>query len=397
MNRRILTLAALAALSCVALLMDATDAAAIPAFARKYKVSCTTCHAPFPRLKPYGEEFAGRGFVMEEGQEPVRAVYDVGDPLLRLPRDLPLAARLEGYVSYKEDADAEIDIEWPWVWKILSGGPVGPKASYYFYFLMERGDLVGLEDAYLQLNDAAGSGFDLVFGQFQVCDPLFKRELRLERFDYLIYKTQVGDSPVDLTYDRGLMFLRTLPGEVAFTAMILDGSGIGAAVDAGVSDFKNHDDDKYKNFALRLAKQTGPARLGGFGYFGRTQDNGGTLRRNDTYYLGADLMLDAGAKSQLNAQFLYREDDDPFYVGGDTHRTRGGFLEAHYFPQGQDGRWALSCLYNLVASDDDAADRETISLTANHLIDRNLRLLLEGGKDVEADKLRLSIGLISAF
>ncbi|MDO9695029.1 MAG: hypothetical protein Q7W56_09870 [Candidatus Latescibacteria bacterium] len=397
MNRRILTLAALAALSCVTLLMDVNDAGAIPAFARKYQISCTTCHAPFPRLKPYGEEFAGSGFRMEEGQEPVRAVYDVGDPLLHLPRDLPLAARMEGYLSYKEDADAEVDLEWPWVWKILSGGPIGPKASYYFYFLMERGDVVGLEDAYLQLNDAAGSGFDLVFGQFQVCDPLFKRELRLERFDYLIYKTQVGDSPVDLTYDRGLMFLRTLPGDLAFTAMILNGNGIGGALDAGVSDFKNHDDDKYKNFALRLARQTGPARLGGFGYFGRTQDNGGTLLRNDTYYLGADLMFDAGAKSQLNAQFLYREDDDPFYTGGDTHRTRGGFLEAHYFPQGQDGRWALSFLYNLVASDDDAADRETISLTANHLIDRNLRLLLEGGKDVEADKLRLSIGLISAF
>ena len=27
-------------------------------------------------------------------------------------------------------------------------------------------------------------------GQFQVCDPLFKRELRLERYDYEIFKTQ---------------------------------------------------------------------------------------------------------------------------------------------------------------------------------------------------------------
>jgi hypothetical protein len=139
------------------------------------------------------------------------------------------------------------------------------------------------------------------------------------------------------------------------------------------------------------------ARLGGFGYFGRTQDNADTRLKNDTYYLGADLVVDVGAKSQLNAQFLYREDDDPFYVGGEKYCTRGGFLEAHYFPQGQDGRWALSCLYNRVASDDDAADRETVSLTANHLLDRNLRLMLEGGRDVEAGKTRLSVGLISAF
>jgi len=63
-------------LAAVALaLLAPADAAAIPAFARKYRQSCTTCHAPFPRLKPYGEEFAGRGFRMEEGAEPGR-----GDP-----------------------------------------------------------------------------------------------------------------------------------------------------------------------------------------------------------------------------------------------------------------------------------------------------------------------------
>ncbi len=32
---------------------------AMPAFARKYGMTCKTCHAPFPRLKPYG---AAQGF-----------------------------------------------------------------------------------------------------------------------------------------------------------------------------------------------------------------------------------------------------------------------------------------------------------------------------------------------
>ena len=98
-------------------------AEAIPAFARKYQMSCTTCHAPFPRLKPYGEEFAARGFRMDEAsKEPTRATLDLGDPLLRLPRDFPLAARLEGYASWKEDAVAETDAEWPWAAKVLREG-----------------------------------------------------------------------------------------------------------------------------------------------------------------------------------------------------------------------------------------------------------------------------------
>ena len=36
----------------------AGDMFAIPAFARKYSMSCKTCHSPFPYLKPYGNEFA---------------------------------------------------------------------------------------------------------------------------------------------------------------------------------------------------------------------------------------------------------------------------------------------------------------------------------------------------
>jgi len=378
-------------------LLGARDAGAIPAFARKYQISCTTCHAPFPRLKPYGEEFAARGFRMEEGQEPARATYDVGDPKLRLPRDLPLAVRLEGYASWKEDSDAEVDLEWPWVWKILSGGPIAEKVSYYFYFLLERGEVIGLEDAYLQRNDLGGSGVDVVFGQFQVCDPLFKRELRLERFDYLVFKTTVGKSPVDLTYDRGIMLMRSLPGDVDAVAMVLNGNGIDAAEDSGVSDFVDHDHDAFKNVALRLARQNGPVRIGGFGYWGKTEESAGGIE-NRTIYAGPDLVADLGDRAQVNVQFLFRQDDDPFFAGAeDAYDTLGGFAELHVFPDGQDGAWALSGLYNRVDSDDDGADRETASLTLSWLHDRNVRVMLEGGRDVEAGKWRATAGLVSAF
>ena len=44
-------------------LATATDRAdAIPAFARKYRTTCATCHAPIPRLNAFGEQFAANGF-----------------------------------------------------------------------------------------------------------------------------------------------------------------------------------------------------------------------------------------------------------------------------------------------------------------------------------------------
>ena len=59
------------------------DSNAIPAFARRYKISCTTCHAPIPKLKPYGDEFAGNGFIMIENEKE-RDYITAGDDLEQL-------------------------------------------------------------------------------------------------------------------------------------------------------------------------------------------------------------------------------------------------------------------------------------------------------------------------
>jgi thiol-disulfide isomerase/thioredoxin len=37
-------------------------ASAVPAFSRKYKTSCVTCHTIFPKLNPFGEQFRRNGF-----------------------------------------------------------------------------------------------------------------------------------------------------------------------------------------------------------------------------------------------------------------------------------------------------------------------------------------------
>ena len=42
----------------------------IPAFARKYGVSCNLCHMPFPKLTEFGENFAGNGFQFAVDEPP---------------------------------------------------------------------------------------------------------------------------------------------------------------------------------------------------------------------------------------------------------------------------------------------------------------------------------------
>jgi hypothetical protein len=381
----------LTVVACGVVIAVATPAEAIPAFARKYQLSCSACHAPFPRLKRWGEDFAARGFRLDPALEPPTATVDTGDPTLSLLREIPIAVRIDGFGSWKENAAAEADIEWPWVFKILSGGPISQKISYYVYFILEKGGVEGLEDAYLQFNSPFGMPIELMVGQFQVSDPLFKRELRLERFDYEIFRTRVGASPANLTYDRGLIASWSFPGELDSVLQLVNGNGIR---EAEGDDF---DQDALKTVSWRLSREIGRVRMGGFSYYGRQRNTAGF--RNRTWYLGPDLVIDFTDSWQLNAQYLERRDDDPTFTGapGKEWETRGGFAELHYLPKGPDGRWVLSFLYNKVESDDRNALWHSASVTLTQLLARNVKLMFEGGREIEHKAGRISVGVVAAF
>lgn len=390
---RIVRPVAYAVLAAAAVWMvPAAPAEAIPAFARRYQFSCSTCHAPVPRLTPFGETFAARGFrLADPSLEPPAATVDTGDPTLKLLREVPIAVRLDGFASVKDDVRAETDMEWPWAFKILSGGPLSDKISYYAYFIIERGEVAGLEDAYLQFNEPFKLPLNLLAGQFQVCDPLFKRELRLERFDYEIFRVRVGDSPINLAYDRGVVASTTIPGEVDTVFQVVNGNGIGHA-----DVEESFDDDGLKNVSLRLSRTFDRVRLGVFSYWGRTSA-GDT--RNRTYYLGPDVAVTFSDRLHFNAEYLERRDDNPMFatVRPGEWKTRGGFAELVFLPRGVNGSLSLAALYNKIASDDPGAARETISGTIGHLLARNIRGVFEVGHDLERKAPRVSLGIVAAF
>jgi hypothetical protein len=60
-SRRAVRVTAWAILACALVAVPRT-ASAIPAFARKYGTSCTTCHTVYPKLNPFGEAFRRNGF-----------------------------------------------------------------------------------------------------------------------------------------------------------------------------------------------------------------------------------------------------------------------------------------------------------------------------------------------
>ena len=363
---------------------------AIPAFARKYDMTCQTCHSPIPKLKPYGEEFMNNGYQIPD-KEPPRFFRATGDDKLELMRELPLAVRIDGFAAYETNGASQFDLQAPFIAKLMSGGQIAKDVSYYFYFLMsEAGTIVGPEDAFLVFRDIFSTGIDISAGQFQVSDPLFKRELRLTREDYQIYKTSVGNSSASLTYDRGLMIGYTLPTNTNVLVEILNGNGIGPE---GANGFL--DNDNNKNFMLRLSQQvTKEVRVGVFGYSGRENKIGTT---NRTSMWGPDITVDI-ASFQLNAQYVHREDDNPqFRFTPGTVKLDGSFAELLYSPDGDKSDWYGILLYNWISSKTPGFNYRSMTISGDYMLARNFRLVGEYTYDIIAKANKLSAGFVCAF
>ncbi|KAB2841644.1 MAG: hypothetical protein F9K45_07745, partial [Melioribacteraceae bacterium] len=334
---------------------------AIPSFARQYKISCQTCHSPIPRLKAYGDEFAGNGFRLSD-QEASRYYVETGDEELSLLREFPLAVRMDAFLTYKNKDQNMSDLKTPFNLKILSSAAISPNVSYYFYFfLSERGEVAGVEDAYLMYNNLFDIDFDIYVGQFQVSDPLFKREVRLTFEDYQVYRTQVGLSRINLTYDRGIML--TYGSEAGTNIMfeIVNGTGLAEA-----NNFRNFDEDKYKNFMGRISQDVNEnIRLGAFAYYGKEELTNVTNFLNEIVMWGPDITLSYEDKAELNFQYVARSDDNPYapWLANSDIKTNGIMSEFIFTPQGDESKWYCVGLYNRVDSENDALDYE--SLTAH--------------------------------
>jgi hypothetical protein len=376
---------------------------AIPAFGRKYRLSCTTCHAPAaPVLKPYGDDFAGNGFRLEDEQSP-RYYTETGDTKLSLLRELPIAVRLEGFVNYNLDGNERTDLAAPYLMKFMSGGEISERLSYYFYFYFsERGEVAGVEDAFLMYNNLFGIDFDIALGQFQVSDPLFKRELRLSLEDYVLYTSQIGTSAISMKYDKGVMMTLGLDSGTGITVEIVNGNGIGEARN------RVFDKDKYKNVLAKLSQDIGKTlTVGAFVFTGKEELIHSVANDviNEVFMWGPDISFAPNDKWTLNAQYLRRNDSEVFYNRNtmttlNDVMTEGAMAELIFSPKGDQSDWYLLGLYNWVQSDFDLADYQSATFHAGYLLRRNVRLAAEYTLDfthTDNPVNKLSFGFISAF
>lgn len=398
---RMLRYRLLTSINTVALLLAAvpTVTEAIPAFARQYNMSCSTCHAAFPRLNEFGEQFVSDNYRLPNWKD---STLSGGDELMALPNKVPFAVRMQAYMQARDAAAVDIttgdtveansDFQAPFLIKILSGAPLSEHISYYFYaILAEKGDngTTIVEDAWISHDDLFDSGIGMMIGQFQVSDLMFPREVRLTFQDFMVYRM------AGLTYDRGVVFSTDAAG-IDFALGAVNGNGIEDNLTINSPGYKRADHlfDNNNNKALfgRMGFEVASVNIGLFAYSGSQKNATGAAgtdsgsRDTDKIAYGIDLSGKLGDRTYWFAQVI-QNDWDNFIFDNTPYSWMGGFIGVDHI---YSDRWAFSMLYNYADANDlkntdtvyEGIDMNTLTLTASYYFMRNVKGVFEINLDL---------------
>jgi thiol-disulfide isomerase/thioredoxin len=167
-----------AALAAATLLLVANPARAVPAFARKYGTSCTTCHTVFPKLTPFGEAFRRNGFrfpgvdsdftkqePVSMGQDSYKDVFPNAMWPSKLPASAPFALGFNGAAVIHPDTESSAGaadngaafnlaglVEEA---QLFAAGSLSDSTTYFGELAVSE-DGVEIEHAFLWFNDLLG-------------------------------------------------------------------------------------------------------------------------------------------------------------------------------------------------------------------------------------------------
>ncbi|MFQ5852639.1 MAG: hypothetical protein ACE5JU_18935 [Candidatus Binatia bacterium] len=389
------------------------DSHAIPPFARKYQVSCSLCHNPFPKLNEFGEAFRLAGFRIPDGEE----IYIKSKPVALEPEAFKkiwpkqiFPTTIPGLppIGFRALLDTEIDtggtgtarstFKFPDEVEILTAGSFGDHASFHTEIEFEGGEtdtvpwirferLFGTKLLNVKAGKVGGHTFAL---------PGAVDSERITRNHYLYTDWRMPNPGGFSTRNR--FRLRSAQPGFELTGYQKNWKyalGVVNGNDGSLSD-NNSDKDGFFQFVAKIggigydgAKPAGKAfwsrnsaQVGFFSYWGRAKINRAGRRKTDTFYrIGPDFRF-RSALFDLGAGYLFGRNNRPFGTLSDKSvDSNGWFAEATYrlYP------WLFATLrYEGLRVDvpsgigvrDDDRDRFVPSISA--LIRANIRLLAEG-------------------
>lgn len=160
------TLVALIGLLCVP-----SQTFAIPAFARKYATSCSTCHIAIPKLNAYGDAFRRNGYFLPQGdkamvkEQPVLLGAKAWEELWpkaiwpgEMPGSVPLSAYMHQRAVWQNSRTAAKDtllFDAPHELELLMGANLGRRIGFFGEWVLfeKEKNAEGLKRLFIQFSD----------------------------------------------------------------------------------------------------------------------------------------------------------------------------------------------------------------------------------------------------
>lgn len=224
-------------LLALALLLMATNASALPAFARKNNMQCSACHTAYPALTAFGRQFKEAGYRLTGS-----TVGDVKiSKHLQFDKNVPMSLRLIGR-PYTDTQSGPTEIRAIHEGELYAGGEVYKNISGFLEVESEGEDGFGLVLATAQMtyNRSRALNVQVGYGPTLMADPYStyadKRRLTATHYEMLNQKFGQADNDDKLRHSRQQVSVygRVADGKLFYNVGYGGVTGEQVGTDAGV-------------------------------------------------------------------------------------------------------------------------------------------------------------------
>ena len=367
---------------------------AVAQWARKYNLSCTTCHTAFPRLNHFGEQFMQNGYQMpdtedgdEEGKEKIgdRLTIDELQNYLgvRLNLDAVNIQTKAQDRGGKSNAEAKLDIGNPNWLQIFTAGSVFKNVSVFIeteieedevqfsWFRLGFHNLFGLGSlANIRIGNTSMMDWHVLSGRLRMISNISNQATR-----YLSSDDEGEDSVNMSSATPGISFY---------------GYTHGVTYEAGVANGKRNQSDpnRFKNYFGTLTYQMEDGDLEGsgisfWGMFGTdTKDYSDDNISNGFWRFSPGLNFRYNENLDILVAYFWGRDDNYFLVDNSINEPNDMIGLATQIGYNVTPEIFTALQYDFVEDEADSQNFNKISPSVSYFIRENMRLSLTARLDV---------------
>jgi len=371
-----------------------TNSEAIPAFARKTNMACSTCHTAWPALNAFGRQYKEHGYRLGHLEAPSTVISKD----LKWNESLPVSVMLVSR-PYDKKKSGKSKIRAIHEVELMVGGPMGEQFSGFIEIEAEDevtngiGLDTGVSSAAMtySLDEAAHIQFS--WGSATWFDPYnsYSNHLRMTRGASAAIDQSFGGA------DNGGK-LKNSRQNVAIYGRLVSKFFYGMAISGDASDSEGVDGN---TVTARVVYDIVPSlSIGALSVSGTCSANAGNCLVDRKYSRSAIDVQSEVADFTINAVALAARDDNSTATA--TLKNKAYYVQAFYTAKdGVRATWVPLLRYDSYEKTNGTEEVNELTLSINYYINENVRSMLElwsKDSDISAnDDDRLTLQLFASF